>query len=540
MRQSLKKNLLKIILSILVILGELSIIIVNTHLQLPSKYMASAISGILTSICITLEIFLILVSSGQLFAFVLSTNIIRLLQVTIAILYFKQYNSIPGLVIDISSLIALIIFYKYAVRIEKQRLTIKKYSEVDGLTGLLNRYGFINVVDTYIKEQTPFYLISIDLDNFKTINDIFGHDIGDEFIVNSAVSWSNLKSYVNYTLARLGGDEFGILLPCKTEETLIKFLNEITTTLETSNWSKLTCSIGIANFPSDSDSIKSLMSYADTAMHKAKSTGKNKWCLFNTSLQKEIETEYLTKKYIQDALLNKSFEIVYQPQYKAKTEQLYGFESLLRLRHDDTYIPTQYLINIAEKSQIIFDIDIYVLDTVTRLWSPIIQQNPDLIISINISGKHFNISNFYDDLYKIITKNNFNPHNLCIEITESAFINSISLAESLVQKLKTLGILIAIDDFGTGYSSINYLSSFKADHIKIEKSFTDTIEQNPTDHNIVNITAKIGHLIGASVIIEGVETKKQVQYANHNACDIIQGYYYSKPVSFSIATKMLI
>lgn len=499
----------------------------------------SAICGVLTSLATILGIFFILVSHGKFFPYVLVTNLIELFQVAVVIFVKKNFVSAPGLFMSVSAITISSIFYKYISRIDSQQKLIKSYSELDNLTGLLNRYGLISVAESYIKDKNPFYLIVADLDNFKTINDVLGHDIGDEAIINIASNWTNLTSYADYSAARIGGDEFGIILPCRTESTMNNFVTEMFNSLPKNSFNYITTSIGVVNYPNDAGSIRQLFSYADTAMYKAKSNGKNTWYRFNALLQHEIEEEYNTKKYIQASLAQKTFEVIYQPQYNTKSETIYGFESLLRLKKDGVYIPTPYIIGIAEKSQIIFDIDLYVLDTVTKDWAEIVKIHPDLVISVNISGKHFNIPHFFEDLMTIINRNSFNPSNLCIEITESAFINSINLAESLVSKIKNTGIKIAIDDFGTGYSSLSYLSSFKADHIKIEKSFTDTIIDDPSEDNIVNITTKVGHLVGASVIIEGVETQDQLNFAAKTACDIIQGYYYSKPVTLDRAIELV-
>lgn len=277
------------------------------------------------------------------------------------------------------------------------------------------------------------------------------------------------------------------------------------------------------------------MSFADSAMYKAKAEGRNNVQYFSKDIHDRIVQEFETKQKVIEAIKEKQFEMLYQPQFNID-EKVYGFESLIRLKVGDDYIPTQYFIDIAEKDNTIFGIDDFVLDRVTRDWSDTIRTKAShLVISVNISGKHLVTPGFVEDIITILTKNNFPPHNLCIEITESSFVKSIVLAREAIDKLRLIGIKIALDDFGTGYSSLKYLQSFATNHLKIEKAFTDTIKVDPSDGNLVNIIISLAHLLHCEVIAEGVETAEQLAYLKEHKCDIIQGYYYSKPLPFDVA-----
>lgn len=274
-------------------------------------------------------------------------------------------------------------------------------------------------------------------------------------------------------------------------------------------------------------------------MYRAKANGKNQVQFFNKEIHDEIVKEYETKLRIVNAIKENQFEMLYQPQFYSN-ENIYGFESLIRLKVDGEYISTQYFIDVAEKNNLIFDIDRFVIDKVTKDWSKTVRgSGKDLIVSVNVSGKHLIAPGFLEEVIGILTKNSFPPKNLCIEITEGAFVKSVVLAKEVINKLKLIGIKIALDDFGTKYSSLKYLQEFTTNHLKIEKSFTDTIKMDSSDNNIVNIIINIAHTLKCEAIAEGVETEDQLTYLRDHGCDIIQGYYYSEPLPFKNAVTCI-
>lgn len=504
----------------------------------PSK---TSVNGVFMCIEMMLLSWQMIITKGRWFWVCIAGSLGQLLMVSLAIFVHGQRTATPGLAIAIAVLTYQIIIYFYLRNQNRDRQALKDIAVTDKLTGLLNRYGFEEEINSLISKGKPFYLFFLDLDNFKYVNDTLGHEAGDEVLQKVAHYWSELSSYEYQTLARIGGDEFALII--KNDKS--KIIETVTTEIlgVSNNYDPLlkniSVSAGIVNFPRDAKDRKTLLAYADTAMYKAKFSGKNNVQYFDKTIHDEIVKEYETKLKVADAIRNKQFEMLYQPQYNAQ-EQVYGFESLIRLKVDGKYLSTQYFIDVAEKNNLIFDIDDFVLDKVTKDWSETVRTtNKDIMMSVNISGMHLISPGFIENVITILTRNSFPPQNLCIEITEGAFVKSLVLAKSTIDKLRLIGIKIALDDFGTKYSSLRYLQDFATNHLKIEKSFTDTIKIDSSDSNIVNIIINIAHLLRCAVIAEGVETKEQLEYLRDHNCDIIQGYYYSKPLSLHDAIDKL-
>lgn len=518
------------------LLAILYTIIVLFQKRFSTQPNASAINGSLMIIQMMLLSLQMIITKDKWFWVCMIGSFGQLFMVCMSIFVLKQKASIPGAVIAIGVILYQVIIHFYIKKQEESKQKLKTIAVTDKLTGLFNRYGFEEEINNLIQTEQSFYLFYIDLDNFKYVNDTLGHDAGDEVLQKAAKFWSEMSSFEYQTVSRLGGDEFALVLKTNKEKIARSIAKEILRLNE--NYDPLlrniSVSVGMVNYPKDAKDKKTLLSYADSAMYKAKTSGKNTVQYFDKNIHNDIVQEYDTKIKIKDAIHNKQFEMYYQPQYCTDNEKIYGFESLIRLNIDGENIPTQYFINIAEKDDTIFEIDNFVLDKVTKDWAPFIR-GKKLKLSVNISGKHLVSNGFVEEVVTILTRNNFPPQNLCIEITESSFVKSIVLAKNTVDKLRTIGIKIALDDFGTKYSSLKYLQNFASNHIKIEKAFTDTIKVDTSDDNIVNIIISIAHLLNCEVIAEGVETQEQIDYLKKYKCDIIQGYYYSKPLPFKEA-----
>ena len=488
--------------------------------------------------CLMLLTWQMIITQGRWFWVCILGSLGQMLQVGLAVFVFGDKAAMPGFTISCFVLIYQIIIYHY-LRIQlRDRRNLEKIATTDKLTGLNNRFGFEQDIDTLLEKGSPFYLMFLDLDNFKYINDTLGHEVGDEVLQKVATYWNGISSYEYHTLSRLGGDEFTLIIKTDKPSVIETIKKEIlgVSKLDDPLLKNISVSVGIVGYPKDAKDRKALLSYADSAMYRAKSNGRDQAQMFNKSIHDDIVKEYETKLKVVDAIKENQFEMLYQPQFHSD-ETVYGFESLIRLKVDGEYISTQYFIDVAEKNNLIFDIDKFVLDRVTRDWSSVVRENggKNLMMSVNISGKHLIAPGFVEEVISILTRNAFPPQNLCIEITEGAFVKSIMLAKEVVDKLRIIGIKIALDDFGTKYSSLRYLQGFPTSHLKIEKSFTDTIKIDSSEGNIVNIIINIAHLLNCEVIAEGVETEDQLRYLRDHGCDIIQGYYYSKPLPLESA-----
>ena len=492
-------------------------------------------------ICLMLLTWQMILTQGRWFWVCIAGSLGQLLQVSISVWFYGNKSAVPGFVISCFVFIYQLIIYRYLKYQQKGKAELKRLAITDKLTGLHNRYGFEQEIDDLIYREKPFYLLFLDLDNFKYVNDTLGHEAGDEVLQKVAKYWNDISSYEYHTLSRFGGDEFALIVRTDKVSVIETVQKEV---LKISKFDdpllkNISVSVGVVNYPKDAQDKKTLLAYADSAMYRAKLNGRDQVQVFDKEIHDEIVKEYETKLKVVNAIKENQFEMLYQPQFHSN-ETIYGFESLIRLRVDGEYISTQYFIDVAEKNNLIFDIDKFVLDKVTKDWGSIVRKEggKHLMMSVNISGKHLIAPGFVEEVVTILTKNAFPPQNLCIEITEGAFVKSIMLAKEVADKLRLIGIKIALDDFGTKYSSLRYLQDFATNHLKIEKSFTDTIKIDSSESNIVNIIINIAHLLNCEVIAEGVETEDQLKYLRDHGCDIIQGYYYSKPLPFENATNI--
>ena len=496
------------------------------------------VNGPIMCTCLMLLSWQMILTQGRWFWVCIVGSLGQIFQVGIDVFVLGNKSSILGFTVICFILIYQIIIYYY-LRIQlRDRKNLEKIATTDKLTGLNNRFGFEQAIDALLEKGSPFYLMFLDLDNFKYVNDTLGHEAGDEVLQKVAAYLNGISSYEYHTLSRLGGDEFALIVKTDKPSVIEIIKKEVlgVSKLDDPLLKNISVSVGIVNYPKDAKDRKTLLSYADSAMYRAKSNGRDQAQMFNKSIHDDIVKEYETKLKVVNAIKENQFEMLYQPQFHSD-ETVYGFESLIRLKVDGEYISTQYFIDVAEKNNLIFDIDKFVLDKVTRDWGSIVRKDgcKNLMMSVNISGKHLIAPGFVEEVISILARNAFPPQNLCVEITEGSFVKSIMLAKEVVDKLRTIGIKIALDDFGTKYSSLRYLQSFPTSHLKIEKAFTDTIKIDSSEGNIVNIIINIAHLLNCEVIAEGVETEDQLKYLRDHGCDIIQGYYYSKPLPLESA-----
>ena len=524
-----------------IVFGALSLI--QGHISRSgSIYYSSQINGSIMCACLMVLSWQMIITQGRWFWACILGSLSQIFQVSMVVFVFGNRAAAPGFTISCFVLVYQVIIYRY-LRIQlRDKENLKKIATTDKLTGLNNRFGFERDIDVLLEKGSSFYLMFLDLDNFKYVNDTLGHEAGDEVLQKVAAYLNGISSYEYHTLSRLGGDEFALIVKTDKPSVIEAIKKEVlgVSKLDDPLLKNISVSVGIVNYPKDAKDRKTLLSYADSAMYRAKSNGRDQAQMFNKSIHDDIVKEYETKLKVVNAIKENQFEMLYQPQFHSN-ETVYGFESLIRLKVDGEYISTQYFIDVAEKNNLIFDIDKFVLDKVTKDWSPVVRKDgcKNLMMSVNISGKHLIAPGFVEEVISILTRNAFPPQNLCIEITEGAFVKSIMLAKEVVDELKTIGIKIALDDFGTKYSSLRYLQSFTTNHLKIEKSFTDTIKIDSSESNIVNIIINIAHLLNCEVIAEGVETEEQLKYLREHGCDIIQGYYYSKPLPLENAITII-
>ncbi len=461
-----------------------------------------------------------------------------------------NYTSIPGFFTNLLTVVAITMIYINNCRIGKYQQRLGEQAVTDMLTGLPNRFACTEFMEDLARRGVDFAVVSIDLNNFKSINDIMGHEIGDAVLNEVASRWKVLAdSHMSGTLdfvARLGGDEFSLIVRDFHSDTDImdtinsyKYELERKLTIENCDYF-LTARFGYAKFPEDADNAVTLFSYADSAMHELKRQRISNCVLhFTNSLHKDELTLEIERK-IRTALDNDAIMCYLQPQYDM-SHKLRGFEAFARMKDTDgSFISPAEFIPVAEKTGLIDRVDITVFRQAAAFMGEILKDRDlDITLSVNISVRHLLKNNFLDEIKEIMGETGIPSDHLEFEITESIMVDSEGRALQYINDAKKLGIKVAIDDFGTGYSSLSYLHKIPADLLKIDKSFIDVMNNSESSKQYVATIISIGHILNLDVISEGVESNEQLETLQKIGCDYIQGYLWGRPMSLYDAAKLV-
>jgi len=429
-----------------------------------------------------------------------------------------------------------------AIKRKIDYLEITKQAFYDHLTGLANKILFNDRLEQAIfkchRNKTKVAVLFIDLDNFKFINDSMGHTAGDELlkVVSKRLNRCLRKTD---TISRWGGDEFTVILP--EIKDLRHVLSLCTRILKTelknividNQELRITASIGISFYPDDGEDVESLIKNADTAMYKAKELGKNQYQLYKEEMNQNILERISYENRLFNAIEKKEFILLYQPQIDLKTNEIIGFEALIRWISPEMGLLSPYkFIPIAEETNLILPLGKWILEQTciqNKKWHDL---GYKITSAVNISAKQFLQDDMLEIIKNAIKKSGLNPAYLDLEVTETTIMDDVKQAIKVLEDIKELGINISIDDFGTGYSSLSYLKKFPIDTLKIDQSFISTMDTlNPSNTSIANLVIDLGHKLGMNVIAEGVETQEQVEFLKKYACDKIQGYIISEPVN---------
>jgi len=422
--------------------------------------------------------------------------------------------------------------------------TINSIIQCDRITGLPNKYFFKDTVTDLLKmvveNSSRAAMIIINLDNFKYVNDSYGHDFGDSLL--KEVSESILEAVTDDILvSRYSGDTFLLFKSDITDiHEVIALCNIITKSFEEPNIVNkkkiyLTASIGIALSPDHGIDYNTLLKNADAAMYEAKKNGKNECDFFNDNLSIKLKRIYSLQKGLRTALKNNEIYVMFQPKVSLDDSLVNGFEALARWEsHEFGLVNPAEFIPIAESSKMIIPIGSFVLEEVFKKTKCLLNEgNDNFKIAVNLSEMQLREDVVLSDFKKLIDKYRINPKYIEVEITESMLMKSFDKNVKIIQEIKNLGVSIALDDFGTGYSSLNYLTKLPIDVLKIDRSFVIDLMSNPKSKCIVENIINLSHQLGIEVVAEGVEDKSQVEYLRMILCDVVQGYYYSKPRMFN-------
>jgi diguanylate cyclase (GGDEF)-like protein len=416
----------------------------------------------------------------------------------------------------------------------------------DLLTGLTNRKFFLKELDNILDQGETCSILYIDIDDFKKINEVRGHDFGDEllkfasYLLRSIVGENNL-------ISRAGGDEFLILLNNINDNndiTLIceKILSKFKVPFDINGKSIHTSlSIGVSKYPCDGKDTNSLLMRADIAMYKAKSNGKNNYAVFDKAMGDELIRKVEIERYLRHADFTKEFDIYYQPQVNINEDRLIGLEALIRWTNKELgrVSPAEF-IPIAEETGLIEMIGDWVLERVCDDCKKWLGAGYSFNrISVNISAKQLQSREFFNKVNEIISDKGIKAEYIKFEITESALINEFDDNIQVINSFIDMGIQFALDDFGTGNSSINYLRKLPFNTLKIDKTFIDDIEVSELDRAIIKELINLSKDLNVDVIVEGVELEGQVEVLKQIGCTQIQGYYFSKPLPVELTEELL-
>ncbi|RTR40365.1 EAL domain-containing protein [Shewanella canadensis] len=422
---------------------------------------------------------------------------------------------------------------------------LRRLANYDVLTGLPNRSLFSTRLAQSIHRAEhsgeKLALIFLDLDRFKHVNDSYGHSMGDALLVEAA---SRLLSCISeeHTLCRFGGDEFVLLIRDadnidKINHVCTELLVQIEAPFELFGREFfISTSIGVSLWPDDTRQPEVLIKNADQAMYHAKEEGRGNFQYFSSERNAEALYHLRLEGELRKAIERDEFELHYQPQVDIlRGDKLIGMEALLRWRHHkDGLVRTDVFIKVAESCGLIIDIDRWVLRQACvqgALWAN--SYNEKFKLSVNISAVHFRQPDFIDGVRSILEETKIPPSALGFEITEGVLMKELHIAKDHLRDLRELGIDVAIDDFGTGYSSLAYLRHFDVDTLKIDRSFLIDIATNETDQAIASSIIELARNLKLNVVAEGVETKEQLEQVFSRGCYVIQGYYFSKPLTVS-------
>ena len=423
-----------------------------------------------------------------------------------------------GVILDISEL-------------KEHQAIIESQANTDYLTGLPNRRRFDAVLKEKLDEGQSGAVLLLDLDNFKEINDTLGHAYGDE-VLKAISKKLKLTEYKEQSVFRFGGDEFLFIIDHHTTEELEAFIEKLIELfrkpIEVGKEEILVnFSIGVSRFPEDGLSVNILLRNTDLAMYAVKALGKDNYRMFDKTLLSNIQARSDIEKNIRNALENNGFKLVYQPQVESISGEVKGYEALIRLKNNK-YYPDQF-IEVAETTGLILDIGRYVIREVIQYLAKLKVLGINMPIAINISPKQFNDKSLVEYLKELLLEYDVSPELIDFEITESLLVEDVDEVIDFLEELKSTGIKISLDDFGTGYSSISYLTFLPIDKLKLDKSIIERFIKQNRQEVLKNII-EMAHNFDFKVVAEGVETKDQFKLLRSMSCDMIQGYYFSKPI----------
>ena len=428
---------------------------------------------------------------------------------------------------------------------------IKRQAFIDYLTGLPNRYRCdedlaLAIREAKINNETG-YVVFLDMDDFKLINDSYGHDYGDTILVEFANFLRDELPGVDHVY-RFGGDEFVLLLKNRSENEVMNVVDTLMsrTILPWNTQGKqfyCTVSLGIVRYPDEESDVKDVIRNADIAMYQVKNTGKNNYYFYSSDLENDSVRRVEMERMIRDAIQNdfQGFEVYYQPILSLPDQKIIGAEALVRWFDETGHIvmPDQF-IALSEYLGLIVPIGDFVIRQSLQLCKTLNESGfPDFQVSVNVSMRQFQQRDFVTHIDNLLAQCGVNCTNIIFEVTEGMAVSDLQRMRLMMDELRVRGISLAMDDFGTGYSSLNNLRTLPVDIIKIDRTFIRDITVDAYSDAFIRMITDLGHSISKQICIEGVETAEQLAYCLETGANLLQGFYFCKPIPRAQLVDML-
>lgn len=418
---------------------------------------------------------------------------------------------------------------------QKKSRKLYKTAYIDPVTLLGNESYFKENGSDFLQNSLKNkYIITLDINKFKALNNIYGYDFCNRILKTLGEKLTYILPSNNIT-CRISNDIFASIFSYKHD--IHKLLDAIFYDISKLNIDNknihVNLSIGVYKVRSNDNDINKVLDKSYMARSKIKGLYNKNYYIFDDILENQLVEEQKIESYMEEALANNEFVVVYQPKTFTNNEKIAGAEALVRWHHNNTMVPPNKFIPLFEKNKFIIKLDLYIFEQVCKdlaEWKKSYDFVPT--ISINVSKEHFINENFIDEYVQLTDKYNIDRTTIDLEITESATIDQNIDILKVLNTIKKQGFIISIDDFGTGYSSLSMLQNMPIDIIKIDKIFIDQANLN-NNKNIINYIMMLAKRLEVNTIVEGVETKAQVDFVKNLKCDMIQGYYYSKPISMT-------
>ncbi|RUO34625.1 putative bifunctional diguanylate cyclase/phosphodiesterase [Aliidiomarina soli] len=439
------------------------------------------------------------------------------------------------------------------VEIEERERVEKKMAylaEHDWLTDLANRNALMERLEEFFSQsaltQQHVGALFIDLDNFKEVNDALGHSVGDQLLKRVATRLNKIAPK-HACLARMGGDEYVLAIACLNDpEELENYARQVLSALDTHFYVDdyemfISASIGIALSQPEIDTPESLIRNADTALYRAKESGRNSYHLYSEILHHELNQRMELMKRLRNAVEHDKLRVYYQPKVDMQSRRIIGAEALVRWQESDGQIigPDQF-IPIAEDTGLIIPISEFVLKTACKqlaAWHTL--GFTELTMAVNLSGKQLQSPGLIEHIMEVVNESGIPPNKLELELTEQVFIENIQSHTNFMHAVRDRGIALAIDDFGIGYSSLSYLKHFPVTALKIDRSFVQDLPNDKDDATLTQTIINLAKSLEIDLVAEGVETEAQVDFLLDRDCSVGQGYLFSRPIPAHEFTQLL-